>query len=220
MTRCADASRSCSAGVCRSATSPSDFIVGSSCSRKPGSFCRPAAICGPALGRGPRRVARLVDEAPDVLAVGGEVADDRVGVDGRGPRASCSARPGASRTRSVSRSAGIARRIAALSSGPRPGDARAELGDDDPQPLALGLAQDVVDEVGRDRRRRLRDGDPRARLQRLRAPCPAGSRGSTRRSATAGATRSARRGAASRSRACRCGSRRARASCACRAGCS
>ena len=68
---------------------------------------------------------------------------------------------------SVSRSAGIARRIAALRSGAAAGDARAELVDDDPQPLALGLAQDVVDEVGRDRRRRLRDRDRAPRLELL-----------------------------------------------------
>jgi len=70
--------------------------------------------------------------------------------------------------RSVSRSAGIARRIAALSSGPRPADAGAELGDDDPQALALGLAEDVVDEVGRDRRRGLLHRDPPAGLELLR----------------------------------------------------
>ena len=34
-----------------------------------------------ALGRGLRGLLRLGDEAPDVLAVGGEVADDLVGVD-------------------------------------------------------------------------------------------------------------------------------------------
>ena len=121
---------------------------------------------GPPLGRCLRRVVRLHHEAADVLAVGGEVADDRVGVDGQvlqrpvlvAEQREDLVRLAQRRDRAADR--GVELRAA-------PGDARAELRDDDPQPLALGLAEDVVDEVGRDRRRRLRDRDPRARLELL-----------------------------------------------------
>ncbi len=65
-------------------------------------------------------------------------------------------------------------------------EADAELGEDDREALRDRPARDVEDEVGRDRRRRLLDGDQRARLQQLARTCPAGSPRSTRRSATAG----------------------------------
>ena len=66
---------------------------------------RSAEACAVSLG--------LADEAPDVLAVGGEVADDLVGVDGQVAE-DLVLRAEVASTLSVSRRAGLARRIAAL----------------------------------------------------------------------------------------------------------
>ena len=72
-------------------------------------------------------------------------------------------------------------------------EAGAELGDDQPQAVAVGPPHHVVHEVRRDRRGRPRVRDDRAVLERLASSRRAGSRRSTRRSATAGGSRTARR---------------------------
>ena len=119
-----------------------------------------------ALGGRGGDVLGLLDEAADVLAVVGEVADDRVRVDGQS-LSTWFWRARMSSTLSVSRSAGLARRIVALMSSRAAAGAGAELVEDDPQPLAVGAAHDVGQQVGRDRRGRALDGDGVARLELL-----------------------------------------------------
>src|SRR3954447_454355 len=177
---CGAAASSCrSAGVCWSATLPSDFIVGWSCSRNPGSFRRPEAICGRRSADACAVSFALTTKRPTSLRLAARSPTTLSALTVRSARSwFCS--PRSLSVRSVSRSAGIARRIAAFSSGPRPATPapssetmiRSRPPRGRARPLALRLAQDVVDEVGRDRRGGLRDRDPRARLELL--PCRAG----------------------------------------------
>ena len=122
---------------------------------------------------------RLSASAPDdALGVGRQLADRRG-----------AARRGCASTLSVSRSAGLARRIVSLRSSPRAASAGAELAEQDREALAVGPAHDVVDEVGGHRRRRCARPGCVAPAASCSRSCPAGSRRSTRRSATAGASR-------------------------------
>src|SRR3954468_3632474 len=116
------------------------------------------------LGRGLRGVLGLGDEAPDVLAVGREVAHHLVGVDReiaedpvlrtqRGEHLVGLAQGGAGAADGCVEVLGVARH------------AGAQRADDEAQALAVGAAQDVVDEVRRDGRRRARHRDDRARLE-------------------------------------------------------
>ena len=122
----------------------------------------------------------LLHEVDDVAAVAGQLAHDGVGVARELLRVwFCRARR--RRTRSVSRSAGTARRTAALRSSARPPTPAPSSPRMIRKPLAVRAPQDVVDEVERDRRRGLRDRDRRALGQLLLRACRAGSRRSTRR---------------------------------------
>ena len=185
--------RGCAApSVWSSATWPSAFIVGCSCSRKPGSSRKPAAMsprrsaeaCAVSLASTTKRPTslRLAARSPTTLSA----------LTVRSAR-TCSARPSVREDL-----VGLAqRRAGAADRGVEvvgvAGHAGAERADDEAQALAVGAAQDVVDEVGRDRRGRAADRDARARLELLLGRARAGSRRSTRRSATAGATRRGRR---------------------------
>ena len=104
---------------------------------------------------------------------------------------SCSA--STSSRREVWRRAGTPRRIASLRSSGRPASAGAELVHDQPEALAVGQAHDVLDQVRRDRGGGLLHRHAAAGRQLAASRCPAGSPGSTRRSATAAATRRTRR---------------------------
>ena len=100
----------------------------------------------------------------------------------------------------VSRRPGCAlRRTLARSSG-RPARPVPSSDEDQAEALAVGAAHDVQHQVGRDRRGGLVDRD-RVVRQLLASSCRAGSRRSTRRSATAGGCRRSRRRGTTRSRA-------------------
>jgi hypothetical protein len=111
-----------------------------------------------ALGRGLRELLGLDDEAPDVLLVARQLADHLVGVAreigedlvlaGEDRQHLVGLAQGRDRAADgVVEVLGVAR------------DGRAELGDDVAQALAVGAAQDVVDEVRRDRARGALDAD-------------------------------------------------------------
>ena len=116
---------------------------------------------------GLRRAPGLADEARHVVLAGLEVADDAVGV---GDEALD--RPGLA-TEDAQGLGGLAQaRVGApdhvVEVVGAPGEAGAELADDQAQPVAIGPAQDVVDQVEPDRRARLLDGHPAAVGQPLR----------------------------------------------------
>ena len=140
----------------------------------PASSRRPARRAAPSSARSSRRNARqpldvglevvaalggrlrrpsleLLDRAADVRALARQRREDRVRVAREVARARCSARRGSRAPRRSPRSAGLARRITSLRSLAAAGEAGAELVEDERQPLALGLAHDVVDQVEVDR---------------------------------------------------------------------
>ncbi len=160
--RAAEASRSRSDGVWASTAPPSSRIVGVSSARKAGSRCRPAAISARRVGAVRRGPARLAHPARDVA--GGCRPGRRATVS-----PSRTSLPSVwfwlariRRTRSVSRSAGLRpadRLVELVAAG---GEADAELAEDDPQPLAVGPAHDVGEQVGGDGRAGLRRPGSRA----------------------------------------------------------
>ena len=108
-----EASRLCSAEPWSSATWPSAFIVGCSCSRKPGSSRKPAAMS-------PRRSAEAcavslasVTKRPTSLRLAARSPTTLSALTVRSARI-LFCEPSVASTLSVSRSAGLARRIAAL----------------------------------------------------------------------------------------------------------
>jgi len=125
-----------------------------------------AGDVGAALGGGGGGVLGLPDPAPDVLAVAGEVADHDVGVGHEVLQHRVLA--GEDRKHPV----GLAQRGAAATDRGveivgAAADAGTELVEDDPQALSVGQAQDVVEQVRRDRGGGLRDGNAPAGGQPL-----------------------------------------------------